>query len=112
MPGSKHLTRASEAAPYLLTAACATTSAMFGHVDQLILGGYLLTTWLSERLSNEVAAKTRETNRRISLQFNDLCERQIGQVQNWMDGLAPSPEQLEALEQAIETLVSSPEPTH
>ena len=75
-------------------------------VDQLILGGYMFTTWITERLSNEVAAKTRETNRRIQMRFNDLCERQVEHAAAWLDGLAPTPEQLDALEQATEELAT------
>jgi hypothetical protein len=106
IPGGQKITRLSEAAPYLLAAACATTNTLFGPVDQVVIGGYLMTTWLLERMSNEVAAKTRETNRRIARRFNELCERQVEHVQNWLDGLAPLPEQLDALESAAERLAS------
>jgi hypothetical protein len=106
IPGGKHLTKLSEAAPYLLAATCAATNTLFGPVDQVVIGGYLLTTWLSERMSNEVAAKTRETNRRIAQRFNDLCERQVEHAQAWLDGLAPLPEQLDALESATERLAA------
>jgi hypothetical protein len=107
VPGAQHLTKLSEAAPYLLAAACATTNALFGPVDQAVIGGYLLTTWLLEKMSNEVAAKTRETNRRIAQRFNTLCEEQVEHVQNWLDALAPLPEQLDALETAAEELAAS-----
>jgi hypothetical protein len=109
IPGAKHLTKLSEAAPYLLAATCAATNTLFGPVDQVVIGGYLLTTWLSERMSNEVASKTRETNRRIAQRFNDLCERQVEHAQAWLDGLAPLPEQLDALESATERLAADEE---
>jgi hypothetical protein len=104
IPGARHLTKLSEAAPYLLAATCAATNTLFGPVDQVVIGGYLLTTWLSEKLSNEVAAKTRETNRRIAQRFNDLCERQVEHAQAWLDNLAPLPEQLDGLESATDKL--------
>ena len=55
LPGGEKLTQWSEAAPYLLTIVVATHHAFFGHIDLMILGGYTLATWLTERLSNEVA---------------------------------------------------------
>lgn len=106
IPGARHLTRLSEAAPYLLAAACATTNVFMGPIDQAVIGGYLMTTWLLEKLSNEVAAKTRQTNRRIAERFGELCEQQVDHAQAWLDTLAPLPEQLDALESATEVLVS------
>jgi hypothetical protein len=67
--GADKLTQWSEAAPYLLTIVVATHHAFFGHVDLIILGGYSLATWLTERLSNEVAARTRQANRSINDRF-------------------------------------------
>lgn len=108
IPGGKHLTKLSEAAPYLLAAACATTHVFLGPVDQVVIGGYLLTTWLTEKLSNEVTSRTRQSNRRIAQRFNELCERQVEHVQAWLDTQAPLPEQLDALEAAMEELATSP----
>ena len=104
LPGGKHLPKLSEAAPYLLTATCAVTNSLFGPVDQVIIGGFLLTTWLTEKLSNEVAAKTRETNKRIERRFNDLCERQVEQATAYLDRHAPSGAQLKELEAALDAL--------
>ena len=104
LPGGKHLPKLSEAAPYLLTATCAVTNSLFGPVDQVIIGGFLLTTWLTEKLSNEVAAKTRDTNKRIERRFNDLCERQVEVATAYLDRHAPGAAQLKELEAALEAL--------
>ena len=61
VPGGDKLTKWSEAAPYLLTIIVVTHHAFFGHIDLLVLGGYSLATWLTERLSNEVASRTSNT---------------------------------------------------
>ena len=104
LPGGKHLPKLSEAAPYLLTATCAVTNSLFGPVDQILIGGFLLTTWLTEKLSNEVAAKTRDTNKRIERRFNDLCERQVEVATAYLDRHAPSASQLKELEAALDAL--------
>jgi hypothetical protein len=102
VPGGKHVTKLSEAAPYLLVASSAATSVVLGPVDQVVIGGYLLTTWLGEKLSNEVAAKTRQTNAAIAKGFADLCDRQADEAARWAGTFAPSPQKLAALEAAIE----------
>ena len=84
VPGGDKLTQWSEAAPYLLTIIVATHHAFFGHVDLLVLGGYSLATWLTERLSNEVAARTRLTNQRISERFTALAHEQIEKIAAWL----------------------------
>jgi hypothetical protein len=87
-----------EAAPYLLAAVVATHHAFFGHVDLLILGGYSLATWLTERISNEVASRARETNRAISRRFAELAQAQINRVVTWLDQRAPSAKTLTELQ--------------
>ena len=77
VPGGDKLTAWSEAAPYLLTIIVATHHAFFGHIDLMILGGYSLATWLTERLSNEVAGRTRQANRSINDRFERLAHEQI-----------------------------------
>jgi predicted NBD/HSP70 family sugar kinase len=72
LPGGEKLTRWSEAAPYLLAAVVATHHAFFGPVDLMVIGGWSLATWLTERLSNEVASRTRETNRAINRRFETV----------------------------------------
>lgn len=104
IPGGKHLPRLSETAPYLLAATCATTNALLGPVDLAVLSGYSLVVWLGERMSNEVAAKTRETNRRIAERFSELCERQVARVVQRLEQMAPSRELVERLGDAAARL--------
>jgi hypothetical protein len=104
VPGGTTLTRWSEAAPYLLTIVVATHGAFFGHLDLIILGGYSLATWLSERLSNEVAARTRQANRSIAERFANLAHEQIEQACAWLEARAPSSKDLEKLARTAETL--------
>jgi hypothetical protein len=79
---------------------------MFGPVDLIVLGGFSLATWLTEKLSNEVATRTRSTNRRIAERFAELAHTQIGQVADWIDAQAPSTRQLDELERVAEELYS------
>jgi hypothetical protein len=98
LPGGAKLAKWSEAAPYLLTIVLVTHGAFFGHIDLLVLGGYGLATWLSEKLSNEVAARTRATNARIADRFADLCHQQIRRVADWLDHQSPPAKTLDQLE--------------
>lgn len=98
LPGGKKLTQWSEAAPYLLTLVLIAHSAVFGHIDLLVLGGYSLATWLTERVSNEVTSRTRATNRKISDRFEKLAHRQIEQATQWLQSQAPSAVELRKLE--------------
>jgi hypothetical protein len=102
LPGGKKLVQWTEAAPYLLTIILVTHSAFLGHVDLIVLGGYGLATWISERLSNEVTARTRATNTRIAERFAALAHDQIERVCAWLDRQAPSPKMISQLEQAAE----------
>jgi hypothetical protein len=104
LPGGEKLTQWSEAAPYLLTIVVATHHAFFGHVDLLILGGYTLATWLTERLSNEVASRTRQTNKAIADRFERLAHEQIARVIVWLDSRAPETAALEKMRKLAETL--------
>jgi hypothetical protein len=98
LPGGTKLAKWSEAAPYLLTIVLVTHGAIFGHIDLLVLGGYSLATWLTERLSNEVAGRTRGTNARISERFTRLAQEQIERMCTWLDRQAPSSRMLDQLE--------------
>jgi len=102
LPGGTKLARWSEAAPYLLTIVLVTHGAFFGHVDLMVLGGYGLATWLTERLSNEVAARTRETNTRIADRFARLADDQIERVVAWLDKRSPPPRVLDQLERTAQ----------
>lgn len=94
LPGGKKLTEWSEAAPWALALILSVHGAFLGPVDLLILGGFGLASWAGEKLSNEVAARARETNRAISRDFHVLVRRQVDQVILWLDRQAPSAETL------------------
>jgi hypothetical protein len=104
LPGGEKLTQWSEAAPYLLTIVVATHHAFFGHVDLMIIGGYTLATWLTERISNEVASRTRQTNRRIAERFERLAHDQITRAIAWLDERAPSMKVVDRLQQQMEAI--------
>ena len=99
LPGGKKLTQWSEAAPYLLTLVLIAHHAVFGHIDLMVLGGYSLATWLTERLSNEVSSRTRLANRKISQRFEQLAHQQIDALCQWLDRQAPPTVQLDKLEE-------------
>jgi hypothetical protein len=105
LPGGAKLVQWTEAAPYLLTIALVTHHAFFGHVDLIVLGGYGLATWLTERLSNEVTSRTRGTNAKIADRFTSLAHDQIERISAWLDRQAPSKKVLDQLERAAEDLV-------
>ena len=104
VPGADKLTQWSEAAPYLLTIVVATHHAFFGHIDLMILGGYSLATWLTERLSNEVASRTRQANRSINDRFERLAHEQIERAVAWLETRAPTSAALEKLRRSAEAL--------
>lgn len=104
LPGGQRLTQWSESAPYLLAVIVATHHAFFGHIDLMILGGWGLATWLTERLSNEVAARTRQANRRIAERFTELAQRQIEQAVAWVDARVPARDELDRIQRAGQRL--------
>ena len=104
IPGGKKLTQYSEAAPYLLTLACVAHGAVFGHLDLMILGGYTVATWLSERVSNEVSGRTRATNAALAERFEALAVEQIERARAWLDTRAPGTAELTAAEAALDGL--------
>jgi hypothetical protein len=104
LPGGERLTRWSEAAPYLLTIVVATHHAFFGHIDLMIIGGYTLATWLTERLSNEVASRTRLANKRIAERFEQLCHDQLSRAITWLESRAPSAVAIERLQRMADEL--------
>jgi hypothetical protein len=72
---------------------------MFPHIDLLVLGGYGIATWISEKIGNEVSAKTRTTNRKISRRFEQLAHEQIDRVCKWLDRQAVPSTDLDRLEE-------------
>jgi hypothetical protein len=106
LPGGEKLSKWTEAAPYLLAVVVATHHAILGPVDLVVLGGWSLATWLTEKLSNEVATRTRMTNRRIAERFSELAHTQINRVSDWLNAQAPTTWELQNLEKAAEEMYS------
>lgn len=102
VPGGAKITKYFEAAPYLLAVSCLATSHMLGHIDVLVLGGYSAFTWLTEKLSNEVAARARQTNATISMRYEKLATEQIDKTVVWLDSLAPARRQLDEIANSID----------
>lgn len=94
LPGGEKLTQWSEAAPWVLALILSVHGAFLGPVDLLILGGFGLASWAGEKLSNEVSARARETNRAITRDFHVLVRRQIDQTLRWVESKAPESEQI------------------
>jgi len=105
IPGAQKLTQWSEAAPYLLAIVVATHHAFFGHIDLMILGGYSLATWLTERLSNEVASRTRQANRAIADRCEKLAHEQIRTMSQWLNRRAPTTQQLAKMRASVESIM-------
>ncbi|HEV8608117.1 MAG TPA: GTPase domain-containing protein [Tepidisphaeraceae bacterium] len=104
LPGGKKISQWSEAAPYLLAVVVAAHHAFFGPIDLLILGSFTLATWVGEKLSNEVTARSRATNARISQRFTRLAEEQVERICQWLDQQVPSSAQLMKLERHANAL--------
>jgi len=104
LPGGQTLTKWSEAAPYLLAVVVATHHAFFGPIDLLVIGGFSVATWVSEKLSNEVSARARAANNAISARFTRLAHQQIQQTITWLDSAAASTRALDQIEQLAERI--------
>jgi hypothetical protein len=103
LPGGRKITQWTEAAPYLLVlVVAAATHHLFGGVDLAVIGGWSVATWLSERLSNEVASHTRATNQRITDRFARLAHEQIEKLCRWLDAQAPSAQALDDLAKSLD----------
>jgi hypothetical protein len=98
LPGGDKLTQWTEAAPYLLAIIVAAHHAIFGHVDLMILGGYSVATWIVERLSNEVASRTRQANRAIADRFERLARQQIRRSIAWIESQVPPIKEIDTIE--------------
>ncbi len=106
LPGGEKLTAWSEAAPYILALVVAAHHAIFGPVDLMVVGGFSLATWLTEKLSNEVASRARATNRRIEERFARLARDQIAAAIGWIQKQAPPRFELDRLQSAAESLAA------
>jgi len=82
----------------------AAHGAVFGPVDLLIIGGFSLATWLGEKLSNEVTARTRQANERIARRYARLVQDQIERVCAWLEEQAPSEQDLLRIEAMADRL--------
>ena len=102
IPGGDRVTRYFEAAPYLLALACVTSSHMMGHLDVLVLGGYSAFTWLTEKISDQVASRTRSANAAIAARYEELATRQIDAAAAALDALVPPAAALDAVAAAID----------
>jgi hypothetical protein len=98
LPGGQRIAKWSEAAPYLLTVVLALIHFHLSGLDLMVLGGYGLATWITEKISNEVTARTRATNARITQRFTRLGHEQIEKIVAWLDRQAPSHRVLDQLE--------------
>ena len=68
------------------------------------MGTFGLITWLTERVSNEVTARARVTNRRIADRFARLAHQQIVATTAWLNQQAPSRQQLDLLQRRSDEL--------
>jgi hypothetical protein len=101
MPGGERIAKWTEGAPYLLALIVATHHALFGPFDLMVVGSFSLATWLIEKLSNEVANRTRAANRAIATRFDALAHDQIERVLKWLSERAPPDAALDELEKQV-----------
>lgn len=106
LPGAKKAPRLAEAAPYLLALGLLAHHALFG-TDLLVIGGYTVATWITERLSNEVANRTRSTNSRIADRFTKLAHEQIHKMRQWIESQAAPKKTIDALIRAADDLATA-----
>ncbi|MEM8875959.1 MAG: GTPase domain-containing protein [Planctomycetota bacterium] len=104
IPGGENLTKLSEAAPYLLTGYLAMSGALFGHLDLIALGGYGAATELLARLSDEVAAQTKKSNKKIAQRYEQLADGQIEDAAKWAERQAVDEGTLTELEKLADQL--------
>jgi hypothetical protein len=101
LPGGQKLIDWTESAPYLLVLiVVATHHALFGGLDLAVLGSWSLGAWIVEKLSNEVAARTRQANQKIAQRFSELAHRQIESISQWLQRQTPADKTLDTLEKA------------
>jgi hypothetical protein len=104
LPGGQKLLKATEAAPYLLVVALAAHHAVMGPIDLLVIGGFTLATWLGEKLSSEVAQRTRQTNRNIDSAYAQLVRNQQAHAVAFIRKQQPDESYLAKLEEACDEL--------
>ena len=109
LPGGERIAQWSEAAPYLLAIVVATHHAFFGPIDLLVIGGFSLATWLTEKLSNQVASRTRAANAAIARRFTALAHQQIDLAVQWIEKQAPTNRALDELEKLADSISEATE---
>jgi predicted ATPase len=62
---------------------------------------------LTERLSNEVASRTRATNVRIAERFTQLAHEQIQAICKWIDQQAIAPRMISQIDSAASALATA-----
>lgn len=110
LPGGRHLSKWSEAAPYLLAVIVAAKGAIFGPIDLIILGSFSLATWLGEKLSNEVTSRAQAANRDIARAYAALARRQIDRVCAFLQRLAPALADLDRVDALADALAAEVTP--
>ena len=106
LPGGQRITKAVEAAPYLLLIFFVLNPGHMMH-EAIFGAGYAAVMAIISKLSDEVAAHIRATNRRIARRFTELGQRQIAATQAWIRQQVPPARQLETLEQAVNYLADT-----
>jgi hypothetical protein len=59
---------------------------------------------MTEKLSNEVAARTKRANARIGERFTDLAQRQIERMIDWLEKQAPNRAEIEKVLARLEKI--------
>jgi hypothetical protein len=112
LPGGEKLTTIPEAAPWLLF--LLNFEPHFHVLHALTFGGYSLVTWLTEKISNEVAAQAKKSNQRIADRFTALAHQQIEKSCAWLAGrVAPAAllDQLDRLADEITAQIEQETPS-
>ncbi len=104
IPGADRVSKYSEATPYLLTGYLAMSGALFGHLDLIALTGYGSVMTLLQKVSDEVASRTRATNKSIATGYGELASKQIEQTLVWLNRQAPTQAQLATIAKQLDQL--------
>lgn len=104
LPGGEKIIAYTEAAPWLLVIVLALQGMAFSGLDWVIIGGYSLATWITEKLSNEVTNRTRETNHLIQKRFQKLADAQTAAMIDWLESRVPDLQQINKLERLMDDL--------
>lgn len=106
LPGGERLTRLSESAPYLVVLACGLNHLAFSGLDLVVIGGFSLAAWIGEKMNDEVARRTRETNANIDRRFAELVRQQSHQAVLWLNEQIPGTRSLDAVAGHLDDLTA------